>query len=200
MEKPAPTEHEVHPLVRQRWSPHTFSDKNIDDATLMSLLEAARWAPSSYNEQPWAFIIARRQEQEDFQRLFSCLVEGNQAWAKSAAALVITAYRPVFSRNDKPNRVAQFDVGGAMAWLTMQAESMGLRVHQMAGVELDRARSELKIPDGYEPLTAAAIGYPGSPDSLPEDLLKRETADRTRRPFAEFVFQGKWDTRPGTLG
>src|SRR5262245_27002228 len=149
MDKPAPTDHPVHDLVRQRWSVHAFDPaRSVPLPTLLSLLEAARWAPSSYNEQPWAFTVARREDAASFQRLLGCLVPGNQVWARNAAVLIITAAKLNFEKSGKVNRCAMHDVGAAAAWLTIQAESMGLRVHQMAGIDPEACRANLGIPPG----------------------------------------------------
>lgn len=199
MDKPAPTEVPLHPLVRRRWSPRAFDPaRPIDDATLRSLLEAARWSPSSFNEQPWAYILGRLHEEPDAHaRILSCLSPGNQAWAANAPLLMIAAAKATFDRNGKPNRHATHDVGQSLAWLTVQAESMNLRVHQMAGIDLDRCRTELSIPAGWDPITGVAVGYAGSPDTLPEDVRAKETSPRVRRPVAQWAFNGRWGNPAG---
>lgn len=197
MDKPAPTDVPVHPLVRQRWSPRAFDpSRPVTDDTLRSLLEAARWSPSCFNEQPWAYIFGRlHQEPEAHARLLSCLLPANQRWAKDAPLLLIAAAKGAFDKTGKPNRHAAHDVGQSLAWLTVQAESMGLRVHQMAGIDQDRCRTELGIPDGWEPITGVAVGYEGSPDQLPEDLRERDLAARVRKGVGEWAFTGKWGER-----
>ena len=194
MDKPAPAAHPIHPLAAQRWSPHAFDPKRtVDDKALASLLEAARWSPSSYNEQPWAYVLGRLHEDpQSHARVLSCLVPGNQRWAKDAPVLMIAVAKLNFDRNGKPNRHHMHDVGQSLAWLTMQAESMGLRVHQMAGIDPDACRRELGIPEGWEPATGVAIGYPGPVDQLPDDLKARETAARSRKPLSDHVFIGQW--------
>lgn len=192
MEKPAPTEHDVHELIRRRWSPRAFSSRAVGDPELRSLLEAARWAASCFNEQPWRFIVARREAQAEFDQLLSCLNENNQRWAKGAAVLMLSVASKAFAKNAKSNRHALHDVGLAAAQLTLQATALGLAVHQMAGFSIERARERFAIPEDFEPVAAIAIGYPGDPDGLPEDLRERERGERSRNPQREFVFAGKW--------
>src|SRR5207237_4302235 len=140
MTKTARNDYPIHDLLRRRWSPRAFADRLVDPDKLRSLLEAARWAPSSFNEQPWAFVVATRDRQEEFARVLGCLVEFNQTWAKSAAALMLTFARLTFDRNGQPNRHAYHEVGLAMANLTVQATAEGLAVHQMAGIVVEKAR------------------------------------------------------------
>lgn len=192
MEKPAHTDHDVHALIRDRWSPRAFSPEPVTEAALGSLFEAARWAASCFNEQPWRFIVARRESAVEFDRLLSCVNETNRRWAGGAAVLALSVARTTFARNGKPNRHALHDVGLAAAQLTLQATALGLRVHQMAGFSLERARQLYAIPDEFEPVACLAIGRPGDPDQLPDDLRTRELAERSRTPQTEFVFAGTW--------
>lgn len=199
MEKPAPTRQPVLNLISNRWSPLAFDPgRPVDDKSLLSLLEAARWAPSSFNEQPWAFILARRAD-DKFPTVLDCLVPGNQRWARDAPVLIITVAKHNFEKNGKPNRHAMHDIGTAMAWLTVQAESMGLQVHQMSGIDIEKCRTNLGIPDGWEPATGVAIGWPGKSDQLPDDLKARETSPRTRKELSQVVFHGKWGEKPKFL-
>lgn len=197
MERPAPVDHAVHELVRQRWSPLAFADRPVHPGTLASLFEAARWAPSSYNEQPWAFVYARREDAADFERILATLAEGNQAWARNAPVLLIACSKRAFDRTGEPNRHAGHDTGAALAWLNVQAEAMGLRVHLMAGFDTEKARRDLAIPAGWDPITAGALGFPGRTEQLPEALRSRETGARTRKPQSAFVFKGAWNTPAG---
>ena len=192
MEKPAETQYPIHDLLRRRWSPRAFSDRRVDPAIMRSLLEAARWAPSSYNEQPWSFIVATRDDPVEFGRLLSCLVEGNIQWAQHAPVLMVSVARLSFEDDGKPNRHAFHDVGLAVANLIVQATALGLVVHQMAGIFPDKIRELYGIPEGYEAVAGIALGYPGDPQSLPEGLRKRELAPRERKPVTEFVFSGRW--------
>jgi nitroreductase len=188
----AVTDYSVNDLITSRWSPYSFADKSVSDEDLQSLFEAARWAPSSFNEQPWSYIVAKKEDADEFQRLLSCLVEVNQVWAKSASALALGITKLNFTRNDTPNRAAHHDLGLAAANLVLEATDRGLAVHQMAGILPDKARELYSIPGGYEPLTGIAIGYAGDPANLPEELRVRDGARRPRKPLKEFVFAGKW--------
>ncbi|HEX4072333.1 MAG TPA: nitroreductase family protein [Planctomycetaceae bacterium] len=199
MDKPAESSAPLHELIRERWSPRAFADRSIEPEKVRSLLEAARWAPSSSNGQPWIYIVATKDEPEEFARLASCLVDGN-AWAKRAALLVLAVAQTNFSHNDKPNRHAFHDVGLANENLVLQATAMGLVAHQMAGFVLDRARELFQIPVGNEPLTMVAVGYPGEVNDLPEPLRVREASPRSRKPLAEMVFTGKWGNVSSLLG
>ena len=164
----------------------------MNDEDLRALFEAARWAASSSNEQPWSYIVAKKEETNEFERLLSCLVEGNQGWAKAASVLALGISRLNFARNERPNRAALHDLGLAAGNLLVEATARGLAVHQMAGILPDKARALYSIPDGYEPLTGFAIGYAGDPADLPEELRTRDGARRPRKPLREFVFGGKW--------
>ena len=192
MHKRAPTDFPVHDFVAERWSPRAFSDKPVAPDVLQSLFEAARWAPSSSNEQPWAYIVATKDDAENFAKLLSVLVPFNVTWAQHAPVLALAVAELAFAKNGTPNRNAQHDVGAASAWLTVEATSRGLFVHQMAGYDHDKARQVFGIPAGWEPIAAIAIGYPGDPDSLPQPLRDREGAPRTRKPISEFVMSGSW--------
>lgn len=192
MEKPAETQYPIHELLRRRWSPRAFSDRRVDPSTLRSLLEAARWAPSSSNEQPWSFLVARRDDEAEFGRLLSCLVESNQVWAQHAPVLMVSLARMSFEEDGKPNRHAFHDVGQAVADFTVEATALGLFVHQMAGFHPDRVRELYGVPKEFEPVAAIALGYAGEPQTLPEKLRQRELAPRERKPIAEFVYTGRW--------
>jgi len=192
MKKTAVTDHPITEHLRERWSPRAFSDKPIPADVLRSLFEAARWAPSSNNEQPWAFIVAAKDDPATHAKLLSTLVEFNQAWAKHAPVLGIAISRMNFARNGNVNRNAFYDTGAAMADLTTEAVSRGLLVHQMAGFDHHKAIEHFLIPEDWEPIAAFVIGYPGDPQSLPEHLRERELAPRTRKPLSEFVMSGKW--------
>jgi nitroreductase len=199
MEKPADAQYPILDLLRRRWSPRAFADRLVEPEKLRGLLEAARWAPSSYNEQPWSFLVATKDDPENFQRLLSCLVEGNQAWAQFAPVLMISIARLNFAQNGQPNRHAFHDVGLAAENLVIQAMALDLMVHQMAGFYPDKAREVFRIPPGYEPVAAIAVGYPGEPDRLPEKLRQRELAPRTRKMLREFVFGGEWGRPAGMV-
>ena len=182
----------VHDLIRGRWSPRAFSNRTVELEKLTSLLEASRWAASSYNEQPWSFIVATADRPAEYSRLLSCLVEFNQSWAQSAPVLILSVAKLHFG-NGLENRHALHDVGAAVSNLSTQALALDLFVHQMAGFDVEKARSDFGIPDGYEPVATIAIGYLGDPQTLPESLREQELASRTRKPFNEFIFSGRWN-------
>ncbi|NEQ38395.1 MAG: nitroreductase family protein [Okeania sp. SIO3I5] len=192
MEKPTDNQYPINDLLKKRWSSLAFIDKKVEAEVLLSLLEAARWSPSSFNEQPWSFIVATKENPAEYDRLLSCLAEGNQPWASLAPVLMLSVAKLSFDRNNKPNRHAFHDVGLAVASLTFQATEMGLRVRQMAGFDVDKARELYKISEQYEPVTAIALGYPGEPDILPESLRERELSPRSRKPISSFVFTGEF--------
>ena len=192
--KRAATDHPIHELLANRWSPYGLADRPVSDEDLRSLFEAARWAPSSYNEQPWSYIVATKANPEEFQRLLSCLVEPNQAWAKAAPVLALGCASLNFARNGQPNVAAVHDLGLASANLVLEATARGLFVHQMIGILPDRARELYHIPEQVQAKTAIAIGYAADPNSLPELYKQRDLTPRGRKPLAEFVFGGQWAT------
>ena len=192
MQNPASTDVPLHELVRERWSPRAFSDKLVAPAALRSLFEAARWAPSSSNLQPWTYIFATKDDPENFAKMLSILVEFNAGWAKQAAVLVLSVAQVKAPKDGANNRHALHDVGSASAQLTFEANSRGLLVHQMAGFDVDKARQVFSIPQDWEPVAVMAVGYPGDPQSLSDRLRERELAPRARKPLAEFVMTGGW--------
>src|SRR5438874_10538077 len=155
--KQATADHPIHELIARRWSPYAFSDRPVSDDDLRSLFEAARWAASSYNEQPWRYIVGTKGDPEGFERLLSCLVEGNQGWAKAAPVLALGCTSLYFALNGKPNAAAVHDLGIASATLTLGATARGLFVHQMIGMLPDKARELYRIPEGVQPMTGLAI-------------------------------------------
>ena len=185
MEKPAETQY---PMLQRRWSPRAFSDQPVSPEHVRSLLEAARWAPSSNNEQPWNFLVATKENQVDYERLLSCLRNTNQMWAQLAPVLAMSIAKLVFTDGGELNRHAFHDVGLAVENLVVQATALGLRVHQMAGIYPDKVRELYSIPAEYEAVAAIAIGYPGDPSMLPEKFRQREFATRFRKPIADFTF------------
>jgi nitroreductase len=192
MNNPAPVEYPVQELIKNRWSPRAFSEKPVPKEVLQSLFEAARWAPSSNNEQPWAFIVATKDDSENFEKSLGVLVEFNAGWAKKAPVLVIAVAELAFAKNKAPNRNAQYDVGAASLQLSIEATARGLVVHQMAGFDPESAREAYNIPQTWEPIAAMAIGYQGDASSLPEPYQTREKAPRVRKPIREFVMSGQW--------
>lgn len=191
MSKSAQNIHPIHELLKHRWSPRSFSPRPVEPEKLLSLFEAARWSPSGGNTQPWAFLITRSAEPEAHERLLSALGERNRLWARHAPVLVLSLART--EREDgKPNPYALYDLGQAVAHLSIEAEAVGLRVHQMAGFDPQKARELFSIPAGYQPATVFAIGYQGDPENLPDEQREREIAPRARKPLEEFVFENEW--------
>jgi nitroreductase len=188
------TKDEMHELLRKRRSSRAFSNTPVEPEKLASLFEAARWAASSYNEQPWRYIYATQNQPEDFERLLGCLNAPNQLWARNAFVLILSVAKRTLSLNGKPNKFYMHDTGAANASMAYQAVALGLNLHQMGGYNADKAREALALPEDYDPVAMIAVGYPGSPDNLPEDIRQKETAPRTRRPVEQLVFEGKWQT------
>ncbi|MEO8339154.1 MAG: nitroreductase family protein [Nitrospirota bacterium] len=192
MEKPADTQCPIHDVLRQRWSPRAFDDRPIEPEKLMSLFEAARWAPSSNNQQPWRFLVATKENKAEHDRLFNCLMEGNQTWAHRAPVLLLSVAELQFEDGSQ-NRHALHDTGMAAENLVIQATALGLVAHQMAGFRIDQARTDCQIPDGYEPVAMMAIGYPGDPALLSDRLRVREVQPRSRKSVKEFVYSATWE-------
>lgn len=192
MSKNANLDHPIHEALASRWSPYGFDDRPVKDEDLRSILEAARWSASAFNEQPWNYIVARKADGQQFDRVLSCLVEANQAWAKAAPVLVLTVVAETYSRNGKDNASALHDLGQASANLSTEATVRGLAVHQMAGIVPDHARELFGIPAGFRAVTGLALGHAADPATLSEELRQRDTAPRQRKPLGEFVFTGRW--------
>ena len=196
--KQAPAVDGVLPIFHSRWSPRAFSDREVSPADLAKVFEAARWAASSYNEQPWRFLVGTRNSTA-YNKIFASLMPFNQLWATSAPVLILGASKTRFSHNDSPNRVALFDLGAASSYLTLQAHALGLAAHQMAGFDPDAARKAFEIPDVYIFGSVIALGYQGEPAALPnEQFRSQEVSPRKRKPLKEFVFSA-WDT-PADIG
>ncbi len=179
-------ESEVLELIKSRRSRRAFSEKPIEPEKIKSLFEAARWAPSSLNEQPWAYIYAIK-GQELWEKIFDTLSSGNKIWAKDAPLLIVSFCKKNFSRNGSPNGAAKYDVGAANAFLSLQATHLGLNTHQMGGFDHQLLRQNLNVPDAFEEGVIIAIGYGGNLDQLPSHLQERETSPRTRNVQDEFV-------------
>ena len=192
MEKPAETAYAIEDVIARRWSPRAFEERPVEPEKLKRLFEAARWAPSSNNEQPWRFLVATRDNQSDYEKLFGCLSEGNSKWVFRAPVLLLSVASLFFEDDGKPNRHALHDTGMAVENLVLQATALGLQAHQMAGYDVDKARRECQIPSGFEPVAMIAIGYPGDPSILPDYLRQREVKPRERQPVGDFVFSASW--------
>jgi nitroreductase len=192
MDNPAKNDFPILDQLRNRWSPRAFSSRPVPPESLASLLEAARWAPSTYNSQPWRFIIAvRKQNQAQYDCAFACLNEWNQGWAGPAPVLMFVVAKMQFE-NGKDNLHASYDAGQAVASLTVQATTLGLFVHQMAGISHADVTKTYALPNGFAPICGVAIGYPGDVDSLDSELKGKELAERERKPLAEIAFSGSW--------
>jgi nitroreductase len=175
-------------VIAERWSPYAYDPRPVEREKLLSCLEAARWAPSSYNEQPWTFLLAERTDAAAFQRMLACLVPGNQAWAKNAGVLLLTVVSRNFTRNGQPNRACEHDIGLAAGNFALQAAALGLQAHQMIGIERDQIRREYQVPAGHDPLTAIALGYPAAAQPGTSDpLAQRDLNPRSRKDLGQFV-------------
>lgn len=203
IDKRAPSDHPLTELLAVRWSPRAFADTPVEPEKLASVLEAARWAPSSSNLQPWRFLITKRGT-DAFEKLRACLSRGNQPWTERVPVLILTLADTVMpAKGDKPaaeHTYAVYDVASAVANLTVQATASDLFVHQMAGFRPDEVRAAFAIPDPYKPVTVLALGYLGDPSELPEPLQERERAPRGRKPLRELVFEGAWGEPATFLG
>ena len=192
--------HPILPVFAERWSPYAYDPRPVERDKLLSCLEAARWAASSYNEQPWTFILAERTDQAEFARMLECLVEGNRKWAVNAGVLMLAIVARNFVKNGKPNLACEHDVGMAAGNMVLQATALGLQGHQMIGIEAAKIRSAYQVPDGYDPHTAVALGYPAAVQPGTTDpLAQRDLAPRTRKALAEIVISKSWG-QPAKLG
>ncbi|MEM9887303.1 MAG: nitroreductase family protein [Bacteroidota bacterium] len=188
--KEAQTDYPILQLLKDRWSPRTFSDIEPTEQELRQLFEAASWAASSFNRQPWRYIVARKGT-ETYQKIFDCLSDFNQSWATSPV-LMLTAYKKTTDEGDN-NFHAMHDLGLSVATLSIQAQSMGIALHQMAGVDWKAAHKAFDVPEDYHVTTAIALGfYGGNAETLSEDLQKQEQQARSRKDQKDFVFTGTW--------
>jgi nitroreductase len=196
--KHAPKVEGVLPIFHTRWSPRSFSDREVSPDDLARVFEAARWAASSSNEQPWRFLVGAHGS-EAYKKIFDSLVPFNQMWAAKAPVLILGVSKTKFSHNDGPNRVALYDLGAAASYLTLQATALGLATHQMAGFDPDAARKAFGVPEDFLIGAVIALGYQDEPSALPNEKFRsQETAPRQRKPLKEFVFSA-WDT-PADIG
>lgn len=196
--KRAPAIDGVPPVVLERWSPRSFESREVDPADLKRVFEAARWAPSCFNEQPWRFIVAKR-ESNVFNNLVAAMSTGNQAWAPKAPVLILGTAKKHFTQSDNPNRFALFDLGAASVSITLEATALGLATHQMAGFDEEAVRKALSVPEEFAIGSIMALGYQGQPSALPnEKMIASEIAPRTRKPLSEIVFSA-WG-EPARLG
>ena len=173
--------------IKNRYSTVLFSHQQIENEKLQLLLEAARWAPSAFNEQPWRFILGIKENDEVYKKLLDCLADSNKHWAQHAPVLVLVAAKKVYSHNSNPNRSSFYDTGLAIGNLLSQATALNLFVHQMGGFSIDKAKNDFTIPDEFEPIVIMAIGYKGNTKDFPEDLQIREKKVRIRKPLDDLT-------------
>jgi len=183
---------EIASLIKLRYSPRAFSEKSVSQNELNTLFEAARWAPSSRNEQPWRFVFVVKTEKTRYESLFSVLSEWNQKWVSSAPVLIAAIAKTTFEHKHLPNAHAQYDLGQSVAYFSLQATELGLHLHQMGGFDPQKAKQVLNLPDGFEVITMIALGYKGSLDRIPEEYHQQENRVRERIPLEQFVFKSKW--------
>jgi nitroreductase len=195
MKKPAITRTPIHELLAARWSGRAFdAGKPVVREQVIALLEAARWAPSCYGDQPWRFIVWNRGEDEAaWQQGFECLAPGNQGWVKDAPLLLLVTADTLFNHNGQPNRWGQYDTGAAAENLCLQAEALGMMAHQMGGFDADKARATFGIPERYIPMAMVAVGHAADPSTFNAEVRERETVPRKRRELGELFFAGTWD-------
>lgn len=195
MQKPATTQAPIHDVIANRWSPRAYdANKVVSQTQIISLLEAARWAPSCFGDEPWRFIVwDKNQDAAAWERAYDCIVPGNQTWAKDAPVFILICADSLFSHNQKPNRWSGYDTGAAAVSLCLQATSMGLATHQMGGFDCEKARAAFGIPEQVEMMSMLAVGYAADADTLSDELKERELAPRKRRPLAELFYEGVWN-------
>lgn len=195
MQKPAITQQPIHELIANRWSGRAYdASQGVSQAQVISLLEAARWAPSCFGDQPWRYVVCNKADNlQAWQAAFDCLVPGNQSWAVNAPVLLLICADTLFSHNDKPNKWAPYDTGAATENLCLQATALGLMAHQMGGFDADKARATFNVPERYQILAMVTVGYQADVESLTGETKERETAARSRKPLNELFFNGQWD-------
>jgi len=196
--KKANTTHPIHQILAQRWSPRAFDGKKIDRKKIQTIFEAARWSPSASNEQPWYFIVGE-QGDKTFEKIFETLVEFNQLWVKTAPLAVIAVGRINNLKSGEPDEWFKYDIGQAVAHLSFQATHEGLFVHQIGGFDREKARELFAIPEGYEAITAFAVGNIGDYRVLHANLQKLEVEQRVRKNMDEFVFSNKFGEKSGLI-
>lgn len=193
--KTANTQVPIDPLLAKRWSPRAYeAEKSVTREDLLALLEAARWAPSCFNEQPWRMIVFDRFDNtSEWEAMADCLTERNQLWARSAPILIVVTSVSAFSHNGKHNRWYQYDSGAASENICLQAASMGLAAHQMGGFDADKVRQNFGVPEDVEVMAVIAVGHPGDINDLHEDFQTGEQAERERQTLNERFFLGSWE-------
>jgi len=177
--------------IKSRWSPRSFISKPVEEEKISSITEAARWAPSAFNEQPWRFIVGRKGT-NTYEMILSSLVEWNQKWAGAAPLLILNIGKKTFTHNDKPNVTFKYDLGQAVAFMAIEIVNQGLVSHQMSGFDPEKAAELLEIPDDYQAVSITAIGYQGKADELPADFREIEMKPRERNNIKDIVFNNKF--------
>ncbi|WP_019867902.1 nitroreductase family protein [Methylovulum miyakonense] len=192
--KPASTSVKIHDIIQNRWSPRAIDpNKPVSHDDLLALLEAARWAPSCFNDQPWRFIVCDKSaDLASWETAFDTLMDKNRLWAKNAPVLILSVAMANFNHNGKPNRFGMYDTGAASVSLALQASALGLVVHQMGGYDADKARAAFGLPDDCTPMAMMALGYQAEADSLDEDFKAAELAERARASLGQRFYAGKW--------
>lgn len=193
MNKPAPTSLKLLEEIKNRWSPRAFSNKQVEQDKLERIFEAARWSASCFNEQPWRFLIGVKGQDDTWEKIFGTLAEGNQVWCESVPVLVMLITKKSFSHTNRVNKWAEYDLGQTAAYISIQAMTEGLYVHQMAGFDSALAQKSFSIPNDFEIKTIMAIGYYGDINDLPGDIQKSETGDRIRKDLKMIIYSGNWE-------
>jgi nitroreductase len=193
--KPATTQQPIHEIIANRWSGRAYdASKPVSKEQIISLLEAARWAPSCFGDEPWRYVVCNKADNMPaWQAAFDCLVPGNQGWAVNAPVLLLICADTVFRANGKPNKWAPYDTGAATENLCLQAAASGLMAHQMGGFDADKARASFKVPERYQILPMVTVGYQAPVDALSDEVKERELAARNRQPLGELFFDGAWE-------
>ena len=194
MQKPAITRVPIDNTIANRWSGRAYdANKPISEQDVIALLEAARWAPSCFGDQPWRFLVWNRHaDAASWEKAFDCLVPGNQAWVKDAPVLLLATADSIFTHNGAANRWGQYDTGAAAENICLQAASMGMMAHQMGGFDVEKTRSTFAIPEQYAIMAMISVGYPADVSTLQGEVLEREQAPRKRRELGELFFNGSW--------
>jgi nitroreductase len=193
--KPATTQQPIHDIIANRWSGRAYdASKPVSKEQIISLLEAARWAPSCFGDEPWRYVVCNKTDNmQAWQAAFDCLVPGNQGWAVNAPVLLLICADTVFRANGKPNKWAPYDTGAATENLCLQAAASGLMAHQMGGFDADKARASFKVPERFQILPMVTVGYQAPVESLSDEVKERELATRNRQPLGELFFDGAWE-------
>jgi nitroreductase len=194
IEKNADTQLKINTLIASRWSGKAYDpQREVTDKQILTMLEAARWAPSCYGDQPWRYIVCNKHTNDEaWQKALDCLSEGNQLWAQHAPVLILVLADTVFSHNDKENRWGAYDTGAASISMCLQATELGLMTHQMGGFDKDRAEQTFATPTRFAAMSMMAVGYQFAKDQIPEDMLEREMSERKRKPLNDLFFAGCW--------